>query len=1247
MKVEKRNGDFEEVSFDKILSRLNALCNDSHLSQLSIDASKVAQKVCSEIFDGVKTSELDILSSEVAISLYTQNIEYKELASRIVISNHHKNTLSSFSEITEILYNYVRHEKSDPLINENYYQRIMEHKDIINDKINDYLDYKFDYFGFNTLFKSYLLKVDGIPIERPQHMLMRVALSIHKTDLDLAFETYDYMSNRYFIHATPTLFNAGSNREQFSSCFLLMMSDDSVKGIYETLSDCAQISKYAGGIGLAIHNIRAKDSFIAGTNGISNGIVPMLRVFNDTARYIDQCISSDTYIYTTKGPKKIQNCNKKTKIFTTNGPEIIQNVLEHSYNGDILTIETMHSLDKLQITMEHPVLCLKNQKSGTNYEIIKHRLSKKIISPEWCEAKDITKDDLLMYKIPTYEIDNEDYTEDDCYLYGILLGDGCMNNKNTTTYISINAITKQNILEFVKRYLDNKCIQYDITQKDNTIRIRWNKNLQLPFRYNDLYDENNEKYIQEDWINLPVEKIKNIVKGLIDTDGCKHNELVFDTTSRKLVESLRYLLLRMGIPSSGYIRDRVGQNHISKYGDTIENKKISYCLRIPKTEEISALVGIEKGNFYKYFVYNEYIYTRIKNINKKEYSGTLYDLQMKDTHNYMIHNGIVHNGGGKRNGSFAIYLEPWHADIFDFLELKKNHGNEMERARDLFYGLWICDLFMKRVQNDEMWSLFCPDICPGLFEVHSDEFEKLYTQYESEKKYTKQVKAQELWFAILTSQIETGTPYLVYKDACNRKSNQQNLGTIKSSNLCTEIVEYTDKDETAVCNLASISLKSCLDYKNYSDYTIKIYSKPNCIYCIATENYCKRYNINYEKVPYTEITISTEKPHKVSFPQIYHKVGINYEYIGGYEDFIHFMKPEYNYERLKRITKVLVKNLNNIIDYNFYPTERTKRSNFNHRPIGIGIQGFANVLYEMKLSFDTDEAKELNKKIFETIYYGALEKSMEIAKERQKIIEYYKKMLDDLKNDRIILASSITERLELLNNYKKQHNILEEEYLRTDYLGTYSTYIGSPMYKGKLQHDLWNHEVDNSLHDWTELRENIKLYGIRNSLLLAPMPTASTSQILGNYECFEPVMSNIYTRRVLSGEFLVLNDYLIEELRLFNLWDNTMKEKLIGNDGSVQMIESIPDYIKKIYKTAWELKQKHIIDMAADRGKFICQSQSLNLFMEAPNFSKLSSMHFYAWKKGLKTGMYYLRSRPSSKAIQFTLSPEVCDTCSA
>ena len=905
MKVEKRNGELVEVSFDKILCRLNALCSDPNLYQLSIDSSIVAQKVCSEIYDGVKTSELDILSSEVSISLYTQNIEYKELASRIVISNHHKNTKKEFSDVAEILYNYTRHGKLDPLINKEYYDRIMENKDEINNKIDYYLDYKFDYFGFHTLYKSYLLKVEGKQIERPQHLLMRVALSIHKNDLELAFDTYDSMSQQLFIHATPTLFNAGTNREQFSSCFLLMMKDDSVKGIYETLSDCALISKYAGGIGLAIHNIRSKDSFIAGTNGISNGIVPMLRVFNDTARYIDQ-------------------------------------------------------------------------------------------------------------------------------------------------------------------------------------------------------------------------------------------------------------------------------------------------------------------------------------------------------------------GGGKRNGSFAIYLEPWHADIFDFLELKKNHGNEMERARDLFYGLWIPDLFMKRVQTNSKWSLFCPDTCRGLFDTHSDIFENLYIQYENEKKYTKQVDAQELWFAILSSQIETGTPYLVYKDACNRKSNQQNLGTIKSSNLCTEIVEYTDENETAVCNLASISLKSCLVCKNYSDYLIRIYSKPECIYCIAAENYCKRYKISYEKLPYTDITINDEKPLGVTFPQIYRKVGINSEYIGGFEDLIQYMKPDFDFEKLKQISKKLVKNLNNIIDYNFYPTDKTERSNFRHRPIGIGIQGFANVLYEMKTSFETDEAKKLNEKIFETIYYGALEKSMEIAKEREKIIGTYKDMLDELNEKKLvnmglapappdddIMSSNLTELLEKINMYKKQHNIQKEEIHREEYLGTYSTYIGSPMYLGKLQHDLWEIEVDNSLHDWTTLRKNIHLHGLRNSLLLAPMPTASTSQILGNYECFEPVMSNIYTRRVLSGEFMVLNDYLIEELRLFNLWNNTMKEQLIVNDGSIQSIDSIPDYIKSIYKTAWELKQKHIIDMAADRGKFICQSQSLNLFMEAPNFSKLSSMHFYAWKKGLKTGMYYLRSRPSSKAIQFTVSPEVCETCSA
>jgi len=907
MKVQKRNGEMANVSFDKIQARLLTLCKDAKLKVLNIDPTIVAQKVCSEIYDGVTTEELDLLSSEIAIGLYTKNVEYKDLAARIVVSNHHKNTMSSFLKVIEQLYGYKKNGKGEPLINDRFYQLVKENGEKIENEIDYTKDYKFDYFGFKTLERSYLLKVNGEIVERPQHLLMRVSLSIHRNDLNKAFETYRHMSNGDFIHATPTLFNAGTNREQFSSCFLLSMQDDSVQGIFDTLTDCAKISKYAGGIGLSIHNIRAKDSFIAGTNGISNGIVPMLRVFNDTARYIDQ-------------------------------------------------------------------------------------------------------------------------------------------------------------------------------------------------------------------------------------------------------------------------------------------------------------------------------------------------------------------GGGKRNGSFAIYLEPWHADIFEFLELKKNHGNELERARDLFYGLWISDLFMRRVKENKEWSLFCPDKCPGLHEVYGEEFETLYTKYENDGLYNKQVKAQDLWFAILTSQIETGTPYLTYKDAANRKSNQQNLGTIKSSNLCTEIIEYTDKDETAVCNLASVSLRSCLKYKDYSSLKFKVYSKPQCMYCDATKNLLESLDIECDVVDYNKLLLSGEKPAGVKFPQIY---TTNNTHIGGYTELEQYLKPEFDYDKLKKLTRVLVRNLNNIIDYNFYPTEKTERSNFRHRPIGIGVQGLANVFYEMKCSFDSVEAKKINSDIFECIYYASLEESCNLAKEREEIMKVYKfahntlrDLIKNWKPDREQSVANVELQRQKQNEIRKKLyekmdnnyplNLIHAELDREEYLGTYSSYIGSPMYNGKLQFDLWlNEGVDDSLNDWTKLREDIEKYGIRNSLLVAPMPTASTSQILGNYECFEPVMANIYTRRVLSGEYMVLNDYLVKDLNTFNLWSDDMRETLIKNDGSVKDISGIPQMIKDRYKTAWELKQKHIIDMAADRGKFICQSQSLNLFMEAPNFSKLSSMHFYGWQKGLKTGMYYLRSRPSSKAIQFTVSPEVCENCSA
>ncbi len=883
MRVEKRNGNYEDVSFDKILKRIQLLCiGEEFKKKLSIDPTVIAQKVCSEIYDNVKTTELDELSSQIAISMYSKNPEYATLASRIVVSNHHKRTNGSFSSVIEELY-------ENNIIQEYLYTLVNENREMINNEMNPMKDYELDFFGFKTLEKSYLLKINGCIVERPQYLFMRVALCIHRDNLEKAFETYHHISNKDFIHATPTLFNAGTKREQLASCFLLAMKEDSVDGIYDTLKDCAKISKYSGGIGLHIHNIRANHSFINGTNGYSNGIVPMLRVFNDTARYIDQ-------------------------------------------------------------------------------------------------------------------------------------------------------------------------------------------------------------------------------------------------------------------------------------------------------------------------------------------------------------------GGGKRNGSFAIYLEPWHSDILEFLELKKNHGNELERARDLFYGLWIPDLFMERVEAGGQWTLMCPDECPGLSDCYGSEFVELYERYENEGKGKDQIDAQKLWFAILNSQIETGTPYLLYKDACNSKSNQNNLGTIKSSNLCTEIIEYSNKEETAVCNLASISLPSCLEEKDTSDLVLTIYSKPDCCYCRYAKTLCDSLDLTYEIKDYKEITLSPSGVHGVTFPKIYRDVNI---LIGGYTELVDYLKPVYNYQKLKDLSKVLTYNLNKIIDYNYYPIPETKRSNERHRPIGIGVQGLANVFYEMKIPFDSDESKEVNQKIFESIYYGSLEASMEIARDREEGMRKLKIGAHQLDNDPNYVSDEFITSEELYQ-LRSELKPLEIELERDEYLGTYSSFIGSPLYHGKLQFDLWNETVDNSLFDWDTLRVEIKKYGVRNSLLVAPMPTASTSQILGNYECIEPVISNIYSRRVLAGEFMVINEYLVKDLILLEKWSPELKDKIIINDGSIQGIEEIPQFIKDRYKTAWEIKQKDIMIMAADRGKFICQSQSLNLFVESPNYKILSSMHFYGWKKGLKTGMYYLRTRPSSKALQFTVEPEqVCESCSA
>jgi len=757
MLVIKRDGRRESVRFDKITARIENLCYE--LDPKFIQPIEVAKKVIDGLYDGVTTSELDNLAAEVCASLTVRHPDYAILAARIAISNLHKTTSQSFSNTMKRLYTYVNPKTGEnaQLIDTEVYGIIKNHAARLDEAIDYKRDFGYDYFGYKTLEKSYLIRLDGKVVERPQHMLMRVAVGIHREEIESVIETYNLLSEKWFTHATPTLFNAGTPKPQLSSCFLLTMKDDSIDGIYDTLKQCAKISQSAGGIGLSIHHVRAKGSYIKGTNGVSNGIVPMLRNFDMTARYVDQ-------------------------------------------------------------------------------------------------------------------------------------------------------------------------------------------------------------------------------------------------------------------------------------------------------------------------------------------------------------------GGGKRKGSFAIYLEPWHADIKDFLELKRNHGKEEMRARDLFYALWIPDLFMKRVERNEEWSLFCPNEAPGLSDCHGEEFERLYEKYEREGRARETIKAQELWFEVLESQIETGTPYMLYKDAANGKSNQKNLGTIKSSNLCTEIIEYTAPDEVAVCNLASIALPKYV----------------------------------------------TEGPDGKLF---------------------------FDHNKLYEITKVATKNLNKVIDINYYPVEEARRSNFRHRPIGLGVQGLADAFIMLRMPFDSAEARGLNEDIFETIYFAAAETSMELAKTQ----------------------------------------------------GTYETYEGSPASKGILQFDMWGVTPKSGRWNWNDLKEKVKKYGMRNSLLVAPMPTASTSQILGNNECFEPYTSNLYTRRTLSGEFIMVNKHLMKDLIELGLWNDNMRNRLISTNGSVQNVPGIPQNIKDLYKTVWEISQKVIIDMAADRGAYICQSQSMNIFMQDPNFGKLTSMHFYAWKKGLKTGMYYLRSQAATAAIKFTL----------
>jgi ribonucleoside-diphosphate reductase alpha subunit len=908
MQVVKRNGKHEDVSFDKVLNRIQLAAQG-----LEVNPTLIAQRTLLRIYDGVKTSELDELAAQLSISLMTTNLDYGTLAARIAVSNHHRNTSDKFTEVVHELAHQTMDKTGEPLSNVS--QELVElckaHGDKINAKIDYDRDYLFDYFGFKTLEKmQYLLRnTKGKTLERPQHLIMRVSLALWgSVDLDRAFETYDLLSQKFFIHATPTNFNAGTPRQQLSSCFLQSMKSDSIVGIYDTLKDCALISKHAGGIGLHIHDIRAKGSLIRGTNGTSNGIVPMLRNFNDTARYVDQCFTPDTLILTQDGPAPISTILPGQKVLTSDGT--YHNVLKqvvHSYSGTMHSIQLKGHPVPVTVTEEHPILSVKID--GRSLEIVLEQLKAGLKEKDYHEIKELS------------------------------VGD--------------------------------------------------------------------------------------------------------------------------------------------------------------------------------YVVFPGEVYVQIESILPVPYTGPVYDFEIDGPHDYTVaHLGIAHNGGGKRNGSFAIYLEPWHADVEDFLKLKLNTGSEEERCRDLFYALWIPDLFMERVEQNKPWTLFCPSEAPGLADVYGDEFRALYEKYEQEGRGRKQVDAQKLWFKVLDSQIETGTPYLLYKDAANQKSNQKNLGTIKSSNLCTEIIEYSSPDETAVCNLASIALPTYVEQK------------------------------------------------------------------------------QFNYNMLRKVVKVAIKNLNRVIDINFYPTPETKRSNMRHRPVGLGVQGLADVFALMRVPWESEKAAELNQRIFEHIYFAAVESSCECAQQD----------------------------------------------------GPYETFAGSPMSQGIFQYDMWNTTpltLDDGTLDWEDLKARVKAHGVRNSLLMAPMPTASTSQILGFNECIEPFTSNIYTRRTLAGEFIVINKHLMKDLEKLGIWSEMMKQQIIARNGSVQGIDQVPESIQKLYKTSWEIKQKTLIDLAVGRGAFICQSQSLNLFVADPNYAKLTSMHFYAWKQGLKTGLYYLRTRAPVMAQKFTVDPEL------
>jgi len=1181
MYVLKRNGEREEVSFDKIIKRIQKYAKDL----TKVNAIELAQQIIAQIFNGIPTHKIDELTAEICAAKTTTHPDYGKLASRITISNHHKNTSPSYSEVVQILWDN-KDVLGDhcPLINKRLYDMVMEHKNKINATLDYEKDFNYDYFGFKTLERSYLMRINDKIVERPQHLLMRVALSIHKDDVKEALKSYKLMSEGYFTHATPTLFNMGTQREQASSCFLLTVDEDSIDGIYKTIKDCAKISKCAGGIGVAFHKIRSKGSRIRGTNGISNGIVPMLKVFNETARYVDQCFVPGTVIYTLNGPKNIENVSISDMVLTSNGEyHKVMLPVRHEYDsssqGNMLNIKLINLKTPVTVTQEHQIMALKYKDCEAyrdsllntfNFEAICSSLDKGLLQLEFYDANELEVGDFVVHSVPQYVVDIPEYTEEDCRMYGILLSE-CYINSNLECQLSLGKKNKQDTINFIISYLENRNIKITLSKnslEDNIIIINWSIiKIGFKFTYSQFYDNYKIKCIDNAFIHLPNNKIDQILKGIFETGG-------YILTNTKLLENIRYMYLRLGVlfdytTDYDYIQSMSSFTYIDYTTSTTTNisiDKTHTSTMNTNTNTSSNMTTTTTTNT----INPMYIFTPIESITQSTYKGVVHDFEIDGPHDYTVaHLGIAHNGGGKRAGSIACYLEPWHADIFDFLKLKSNTGIEEERARDLFYAMWIPDLFMKRVEEDGDWSLMCPDKSPNLYLTYGEEFEKLYTKYEAEGRALKVVKARVVWEAILTSQMETGTPYIGFKDAVNIKNNQKNLGTIQSSNLCHEICEYTSRDEIAVCNLASIPIAKFLEHKDGN-----------------------------KELPLV-----------------------------------------FNYEKLREVVKQVVKNLNKVIDYNYYPVPEAEYSNRKNRPQGLGISGAADLFAMMKIPFDSEEARVINRKIFENMYYAALECSMETARKRKKFVQEYKRIIKLGSGSGANHTELSEEDKARLQELKTTYFIIDDELkLPNQYAGAYASYVGSPMSEGKFQFDLWNVEPSPEMkEEWETLRSDIQKHGIRNSLLIALMPTASTSQILGWNECIEPFTNNIYTRKTLAGTFVVVNKYLIQDLLDLGIWNQALKDKIIMHDGSVQNIPEIPQNIKDLYKTVWEMKQKSLVDLAADRAPFVCQTQSMNLFVKNPTYKILNAMHFYSWKKGLKTGIYYLRSQAKTSAQKFSV----------